>query len=188
MCYNAGMAKKADFSRKILNTLSGKQAVKLVDLKDEVVSDIPSTEQKTGAYAVTRSIKNLAETGFIETIDTEQSQYARLTRRGKQKLASLKLDSKNSLASTAWDGKWRIVLLDLPETRKAEREALRYLLKKAGFVLLKNSAWISPFPFEFLFQNIKTDFGLTCELMIIVTDHLDVETEQEFKRCYSTNS
>lgn len=168
------MAKKADFSKKILNTLAGKPALKVSDLKEEVLN----TPAKTEAYAVTRSIKNLTETGFIETIDSEQHEYARLTQRGRQKLASLKLDSRNSLASTAWDGKWRIILLDLPENRKAEREALRYLLKKAGFVMLKNSAWVSPFPFEFMFTNIKKDFGLSSELMIIVTDTLDPETKE----------
>ena len=96
----------------------------------------------------------------------------------RSKLASLKLDARNSLTNTHWDGKWRIVLLDLPESRKAEREALRYLLKKAGFVILKNSAWVSPFPFEFMFSNIKKDFELSSELMIIVTDSNDPETKE----------
>jgi phenylacetic acid degradation operon negative regulatory protein len=91
----------------------------------------------------------------------------------------LKLED-NSTPTPIWDGKWRIVLLDLPETRKDEREALRYLLKKAGFICLKNSVWISPFPYEHLFTNIKKDFGLTTELMIFVTDNIDQETKQAF--------
>ena len=66
----------------------------------------------------------------------------------------------------------------LPENRKSERESLRYLLKKAGFVCLKNSAWISPFPFEHLFTNIKNDLGLTTEMMIIVTEFIDDETKK----------
>jgi len=70
--------------------------------------------------------------------------------------------------------------LDVSEDRKAEREGLRYLLKKAGFILLKNSVWISPYPFEHLFMNIKKDLGLTTEIMIFVTDTLDPETEAAF--------
>ncbi|MEI8130175.1 MAG: hypothetical protein WCG55_01570 [bacterium] len=172
------MAKKADFSKKILNSLSGKKAVSIPELK---AGFKPTSEE---AYAVTRSIKNLASTGLIETHEAGQNDFARLTQKGKQKVAALKLDSSNSLANPNWDGKWRIILLDLPETRKAERESLRYLLKKAGFTRLKNSAWVSPFPFEFLFQNLKQDFGLTTELMIIVTSSLDAETEAELKQFY----
>ena len=44
---------------------------------------------------------------------------------------------------------------------------------------LKNSAWISPYPFEHLFTNIKKDLNLTTEMMIIVTESLDKETEKE---------
>lgn len=179
------MPKKADFSKKILNSLSGKRAVSLSDLKAEAGSGSPKKALPAQTYAITRSLKNLAETGLIERLESGQGEYARLTQKGRQKLASMRLDSTNAVANPNWDGKWRIVLLDLPESRKQEREALRYLLKKAGFVLLKNSAWVSPFPFEFLFQNIKKDFGLTTELMVIVTDTVDTETETYLRSLYN---
>ena len=70
--------------------------------------------------------------------------------------------------------------MDLPEERKSEREALRYLLKRANFVCIKNTVWISPHPYENLFMNIKKDLGFTAELMILVTDKLDEETKKAF--------
>jgi HKD family nuclease len=51
-------------------------------------------------------------------------------------------------------------------------------LKKAGFICLKNSAWVSPYPFEHLFMNIKKDLGLSTEIMIIVTQFVDEETKK----------
>ncbi len=178
------MAKKADFSRKILSSLAGKKAVSIPEIQAEVAKNGSRKAVPAERYAVSRSIKNLADTGLIERLESGQGQYARLTPRGRQKLASISLDSKTSLANPAWDGKWRIVLLDLPESRRAEREALRYLLKKAGFTMLKNSAWVSPFPFEFLFRNIKKDFGLSHELMILVTDSLDEDTDALLRAAY----
>jgi hypothetical protein len=53
-------------------------------------------------------------------------------------------------------------------------------LKKAGFICVKNSVWVSMLPFENLFINIKTDLGLTTELIILVTDKLDTGTENAF--------
>ncbi len=178
ICYYISMAKKQEISGKILNALSGKQAVKIKELKNDLVEG--QQKDQTQNYALNRSIKNMGDLGLIETIKSDREDYARLTPKGRQKLASIKLDSKNTLISNNWDGKWRIILLDIPESRKAERESIRYLLKKANFVCLKNSAWISPYPFEHMFMNIKKDLGLTTEIMIIVTDFVDPETEKAF--------
>lgn len=98
----------------------------------------------------------------------------------------LRILGKKSTAPivAGWDGFWRIILLDLPEERKSEREALRYLLKKAGFIALKNSVWVSPYPFEHLFTNIKKDLGLSTELMIIITQFIDEETKKELLKTF----
>ncbi|MDE2399881.1 MAG: hypothetical protein KGL67_02635 [Patescibacteria group bacterium] len=163
------MSSKKDYSKKILKILGKKSAVSLPDL------EILGASNK---YAITRSLKGLREAGLIENISSPQNEYARLTKEGKKKVHSLELENDTTLVNTSWDGFWRIILLDLPESRKSERESLRYLLKKAGFVCLKNSAWISPYPYEHLFMNIKKDLGLTSEMMIIVTQFVDEETKK----------
>ncbi len=168
------MSIKSTFSQKILKILSEKTAVSLPELTRKVT---PNASRKP-AYALTRSLKALREQGLIENVSSGQNDYARLTKEGRKKATSLKLQDEGSVLDPRWDGKWRIILLDLPESRKSERESLRYLLKKAGFVCLKNSAWISPYPFEHLFMNIKKDLGLTTELMIIVTEFVDEETRK----------
>lgn len=171
--------KKQDFSKKIIKILAEKPAISLSELSDKVN---PGQTKGKPLYAITRSLKGLKDSGLVESISSSQHEYARLTKEGKVRASSLKLDSDEALLSTTWDGFWRIIILDLPEDRKAEREALRYLLKKAGFVCLKNSIWISMFPFEHLFTNIKKDLNLTTEIMIIVTNKLDASTEEAFMK------
>ena len=163
------------YSKKILKILGEKSAISLPELAKRANIEECSQNSK---YAVTRSLKGLREAGLIEQIPSPQNEYARLTKEGRKKMHSLELESDTTLVNTSWDGFWRIILLDLPENRKSERESLRYLLKKAGFMCLKNSAWISPFPFEHLFMNIKKDLGLTTEMMIIVTEFIDEESKK----------
>lgn len=171
--------KQQNYSNKILRILGQKTAISLPALTKNVREQAGLPEfNKNSLYAITRSLKGLTEAGLIEQITSPHNEYARLTPEGKKRVNSLKLDSDTTLVNTSWDGFWRIILLDLPENRKSERESLRYLLKKAGFVCLKNSAWISPFPFEHLFTNIKKDLGLTTEMMIIVTEHIDEESKK----------
>ncbi len=45
-----------------------------------------------------------------------------------------------------WDGRWRVILFDLPNSQTALRDGLRRSLRKRGFGYLQNSAWITPNP------------------------------------------
>jgi DNA-binding transcriptional regulator PaaX len=177
------MSKKPSIQRAILKTLSKKRVIPVdyikKDVSETILGDSTLKDNKTN-YAISRSIKNLLGDGLIEAFNSDHNQYLRLTKEGKHKLNNIALECEDSLISTSWDGYWRIILLDIPEERKSEREALRYLLKKAGFICLKNSVWISMYPFEHLFTNIKNDLNLSTELIIIVTDKIDKETEKEF--------
>lgn len=175
------MAKKPSIQKAILRSISRNKATTLDNVKNDLKEAIlPEFEANKGSYAITRTIKNLLSDGLIEAFNSEHKQYFRLTGDGKQRLNNIALEAEGGLVSTKWDGYWRMILLDLPEDRKTEREALRYLLKKAGFVCIKNSVWISMYPYEHLFTNIKKDLGLTTEMMIVVTDKVDKETEESF--------
>jgi DNA-binding transcriptional regulator PaaX len=171
---------KEKYSKKILKKLSEKPAIPVNEvIKDPLAfGNPPSQGEIKNKYAFSRALKNLVEGGYAEIHKSERKNYAKITAHGKTKLNTLVLENEDALVPQTWDGFWRIILLDLPENRKNERESLRYLLKKAGFVCLKNSAWISPFPFEHLFTNIKRDLGLTTEMMIIVTEFIDEESKK----------
>ena len=198
------MSSKKKYSNKILKILAEKPAISINELNKKIENKTPllnkegigggnsknhhlalkGTPPKKGGdktnYAITRSVKNLIESGCAEMVHSDNQDYLKITKKGKNKLNSIKLLGEDTLVPTVWDGFWRIIILDLPEERKSERESLRYLLKKANFVCIKNTVWVSPFPYENLFTNIKKDLGLSTELMIIVTDKLDAETNQAF--------
>lgn len=43
-----------------------------------------------------------------------------------------------------WDGRWRVVLFDVPTSRNTHRERLRRYLRRRAFGYLQNSVWITP--------------------------------------------
>jgi len=173
------MSRKRNIQDKILGELHGKKALNKESLYDNL--DI---NEKSEEYAVNRSLKTLKESGLIEEIETDRSSFLRITPSGRNKLRNIKLNTPTSLISTSWDGFWRMVILDLPESRKSERDSVRYILKKAGFVCMKNSIWVSPYPLEHLFMNIKMDLGLTDEIMIVVTKDIDPMTEKNLFKTF----
>lgn len=176
------MVNKTSIQKAIFKTLSRNNIVSLDYLQEEVKNTLGGSYKGKNRpeYAISRSIKNLASLGLIECFSSERQPFFRLSKEGKKKINSNFLDSDTALVSNNWDGFWRIIILDLPEDRKSEREALRYLLKKAGFVCIKNSVWVSVYPYEHLFTNIKKDLNLSTEMMIMVTNKIDETTEREF--------
>lgn len=177
------MSTNRSYSKKLLKILGQQRVFSDAELRQKAQNDL-ELDDSSQKYAVARSLRNLESAGLVERLESDQQDYVRLTETGKQRLRELQLDPEGALVSTAWDGLWRIVMLDLPESRKQEREALRYLLKKAGFIPIKNSVWVSPHPLEHLFTSIKSDLGLSTELMIFVTDKVDTDTEKELMKVF----
>jgi len=181
------MTKRNKIQDLIYKLLGQKKTTSLDDLVEHIegiLEDQESDRSTKVKYAITRALKNLSEKGELENHEAEHSSFLRLTDQGRQRMRTMKLDQDTFPIPTTWDGKWRVVILNLPEEQKEQRNALRYLLKKANFVCAKNSVWISPYPLEHFFENIKKDMNLTSEVMIMVSDEVDEETMKYFSDCY----
>ena len=53
-----------------------------------------------------------------------------------------------------------IVMFDIPETKKAEREWLRWHLKKFDYLMLQKSVWVGPSPLPKEFLNYVERIGI----------------------------
>ena len=86
--------------------------------------------------SLSQALKRLREGGFIEYLSDEKLIY-RLTDKGKDRAvwASIKDDSQK------WDKKWRLVIFDVPEKRRAARDLLRSKLKQWEFIKFQKSVW-----------------------------------------------
>ena len=91
----------------------------------------------------TRLLSRSLTTGFIERICKNGEVYLRLTSRGVEKI---KRDFPLvRVASKRWDGKWRVVIFDIPEKERRTRDFLRAKLKELGFGAWQKSIFISPY-------------------------------------------
>lgn len=88
--------------------------------------------------SLAQALKRLRENGFVELI-SDKELTLRLTDKGRSKA----LWTKMKLVNEKWDGKWRIVMWDIPEKRRNARDLLRHQLKQLGFQKVQNSVWAS---------------------------------------------
>lgn len=174
----------------ILKALSGKRASRHNDISQdiELILEEESNRKVKPKYVINRTIKKMIEDDMLQEHETEQSSFLSLTASGRQKLRNIKLSSQSHLVSTEWDGYWRMVIVDIPESRKKDQDAIRYILKKAQFVQIKNSIWISPYPLEHMMINMKKDMGFHDELIILVTDKLDADSENLLQQKFLSES
>jgi DNA-binding transcriptional regulator PaaX len=102
-----------------------------------------------------------------------------LTDEGKRRLQSL---LPVIMSSRSWDGNWYIVIFDILEELKAQRDVLREFLERLGFGKLQNSVWISPFPFLGTVQGKVEGNGLERFVLCLQSSMLGEESSQELAR------
>lgn len=84
-----------------------------------------------------RAIKRLREKGLIEYEQDKTSQIVmKLTSLGKDALGHM------SILEESWDGKFRLVIFDIPEQKRAVRNLFRRRLKDWGFKNWQKSVWV----------------------------------------------
>ena len=76
-----------------------------------------------------------------------------------------------------WDGKWRIVIFDVPEKMKRAREALREKLRELGFKELQKSVFIHPFECKDEIDFVTEFFNLRPCIRLIRSDFITDEAE-----------
>lgn len=72
--------------------------------------------------------------------------HFRLTTSGQKQL--LEKFPTLVLVGKAWDGFWRLVIFDIPESRRSERDRLRRRLLALGFGRLQDSLYLSPYDWD----------------------------------------
>lgn len=87
---------------------------------------------------LSKVLKHLREKGWVEFTD-DSSLLIRFTDKGKEKAVLAKI----LLEEDKWDGRWRMVLFDIPEKRRVVRDVLRAKLKSWGFMPWQQSIWIT---------------------------------------------
>ncbi len=89
-----------------------------------------------------QAVWKLKKAGMLKLVIKNHEKFLTLTKEGQLR----KLLNKASISKEkSWDGKWRLLMFDIPERAREERDKFRSLLKQNGFVKLQASVFISPY-------------------------------------------
>lgn len=109
-------------------------------------------KQKIGLDSLRKTYRALVRKRYVTLEQYKDRCVLRVTEAGRvlQKEYQIKELAKDLKISIPrhWDGHWRIIVFDIPESQKEARTALREMLHNLGCYRFQDSVFIHPFPCE----------------------------------------
>ncbi len=132
-------------------------------------------------YQARLVVERLVEEGYIK----DKHERLSISVRGRELLRQKVIATNMSLTARTWDGKWRMVAFDIPTQHKKTRDALRFSLKRAGFVQLQQSVWVFPHECEEFVQLLKKHANISSYILYGVLEK--IENDASLRKKFSLN-
>jgi CRISPR/Cas system-associated endoribonuclease Cas2 len=130
-------------------------------------------------YTFGSALDRLEQKGLV--IKNEEKQSYRITIKGK--LFLWKLESKYLAIEKPkrWDKRWRLIIFDIKEKDRFQRDAVRVMLQNIGCIHLQNSVWVYPYDCEEAIALLKANHEIGQEVLYIIAEKIE---EDQWLRKY----
>lgn len=116
--------------------------------------------------------------GWVEAAEKHGRKFLYLTAKGELERLVTKMGVNKQ---AKWDGKWRMVVFDIPEDAREKRDQLRSLLKRQGFVKLQASVFVNPYPLNREALDFLKFSGLMAYIRIAKIEEFDEDRDLKKK-------
>jgi DNA-binding transcriptional regulator PaaX len=167
--------KRADLQKVVLHTIATAGLLSVALVAPNVVvalSKLGMLPNRRQTDSIRRARNQLVQKGFL----VWEGNKLRITEMGKKKLQSLELREYKLPKPKRWDGRWRVLIFDIPERRRVLRDKVRRTLAAVGFIRLQDSVWIYPYDCEELITLLKADFKIGKDMLYMIVDTLEFDT------------
>ena len=127
-----------------------------------------------------RDLKNLQNRELIEYRELDNGEVKIiLTNQGKKLMLQYNLDVIKLKKNKKWDGYWKMVIFDIPNSKKSARDAFRKKLSQLGLYSIQESVFITPFECGKEIEFICSIFDIRQHILIFYIKHF--EGEEKFR-------
>lgn len=148
-----------------------------------VVRELGKEWQKIDRDSLNRAIRSLYESKLVTTKDNHDGTLTLLlSKMGEHVALTYDIDNMEIKSPAHWDGKWRMVMFDVPEPQKRTRNALRTHFKNVGFYEFQKSVFVHPYPCEKEIEYLIEFYHVRKYVRFIVAT--DIDNALELKRYF----
>jgi hypothetical protein len=137
--------------------------ISLLDDKREISEDLFDSPRQRA-----RKFREMQRLGYITADHT-------VTKKGKYVVSEEKIWELTIPRPARWDGKWRMVLFDIPAKKSRARHSFRKRLKELGLILYQRSVWVYPYPLQKTIRAISDFYGISECVLFAVAGELNKE-------------
>ncbi|MDO8558962.1 MAG: hypothetical protein Q7R84_01390 [bacterium] len=168
---------KSEITKDILKWLTIAGAVSVAAASPYFVTNLVNGFKNKNKYKKKKigdTFYNLRRQGCLNINVKGHRVFISLTERGKKMAGRFQIDSLKINKLKKWDRKWRIVIFDIIQLKRLQRNAFRGKLMELGFSPLQKSVWINPYPCKDEIELLREFFGLgQREIRLIVAEDIE---------------
>lgn len=136
--------------------------------------------KKISKRSLERAIQSLYKSKLVSGRENPDGSLTMvLTKKGRDQTATFDIENMMIKKPKHWDGKWRMVLFDIPEKNKKAREAFRETIKKLGFYEFQKSVFVHPYECQEELDFVIEFFGMRKYVRVAIVSSLDNEIHLE---------
>ena len=149
------------------------------DFMKELQKDLDLSEEQV------RNAINRLRRGAILSVSRNKDgkTVIKLSDKGRIKILAYNLETMKIERPKVWDGKYRVVIFDVPEQKKTIREYFRRKIQELGFVNLQKSVYVHPFATDDDLEFLRSNYDIRPYVQIILAEKIenDKEVRKKFK-------
>ena len=167
--------KKRDIQRAVLATIAVATFVPLAAVAGNAIQllDYLPKEKYNLKHQAKSAMGRLVAKGYVIWVERDGKKFLRITSMGRKALAfeQAKVALRNQ--KKKWDGRWRMIVFDIPERRKSVRFRLCAVMREVGFVRMQDSVWVYPYDCEDFIALLKAELKIGKDALYAIVDTIE---------------
>lgn len=129
-------------------------------------------ERRKARTAFSQFLNRLVQNGYIKVKALEGAKGIMLTPKGAGRVLQAKRKLKGKEKKKRKDGRWIMIIFDIPEKRKGARDLLRGALLDLGYEMLQQSVWMCAYDVWKETEEAVREYRLILYVQIFLIEEL----------------
>ncbi len=125
-------------------------------------------------WGMRRTLKRLKKQKYVTIHESRDGKVTiTITKNGMVRALTYELNTLSIQKPTRWDGKWRVVIFDVPEKDKKLRDTFRMRLRQMGLYQLQKSVYVSPYPSFNEIEFLRELYGIAVTVLYLTVEKIE---------------
>lgn len=132
--------------------------------------------------SVNRQLSKLWRKGFVDVEQGNDGYTVKISEKGRTEVLKYDVRAMKVPLPDRWDGKWRMVIFDIPKKEEFARAAFRHQLRAMGFFQMQMSVYVYPYPCAKQIQFLREVYNIPHSVKLATADML--ENDEDLQKIF----